>query len=161
AALIWENWLKCFFPNVNEKVKVLITKCLSALVSIIVIGAAFLCMRIGTIFEAIFVLIDASTGPLFGLFTLGVCFPYVNVKGAISGLIFGLSVALWITVGSLINKNEANLALPVTNNGCELGPILNTTGIVSFSEMKNYRIPSYYPNGWNYIYHLSPFLCLQ
>ncbi|RWS20107.1 sodium-dependent multivitamin transporter-like isoform X1, partial [Leptotrombidium deliense] len=141
AALIWEDWLKGFFPNVSEKVKVLITKCLSALVSIVVIGSAFLCMRIGTIFEAIFVLIGAPTGPLFGLFTLGVCFPHVNAKGAISGLIFGLSVALWITVGSLINKNEVNLALPVTNDGCELGHILNTTGIVSFSEMKNYRIP--------------------
>ncbi|RWS22055.1 sodium-dependent multivitamin transporter-like isoform X2, partial [Leptotrombidium deliense] len=158
AALVWEDWLKRFFPNVKPTIAVLITKFLSLIISAITIGAAYLCMTIGTIFEAIFVLIGAPTGPLFGLFTLGVCFPNANAKGGIAGLICGITLAVWITIGSIVNKNIEPMVLPVTTEGCNATLYQNITGGVSFEALKHSRIPSYQPTGWNILYHLSPFV---
>ncbi|RWS17107.1 sodium-coupled monocarboxylate transporter 1-like protein 2 [Dinothrombium tinctorium] len=156
SVLIWEDWLKSLLPKVKPTTNVLITKFLSLLIGIIVLGAAFLAMNIGTIFEAIFILIGAPVGPLFGLFFLGVTFPNVNWKGAITGMGTGFLIAIWITVGAIFNK-APEMVLPTTTDGCNNTSLLaNITHSTPFEQLKHSRISSYAPRGLNLVYHISP-----
>ncbi|RWS09692.1 hypothetical protein B4U79_11790 [Dinothrombium tinctorium] len=141
AALIWEDWLKSLLPNIRTKWARFITKFISALTGLIVIGAAFLAMNIGTIFEASFILVGAPIGPLFGLFVLGVFFPFVDASGALFGLIFGQGV---------------QLILPASTDDCDKLGFPNITEGTSFEQLKYSRIPNYSPNKLNALYHLSP-----
>lgn len=54
AALIWEDFLKNHFTDIPESKKVLITKGIAVIAGILCIISAFLCSRVGTIFQVIF-----------------------------------------------------------------------------------------------------------
>uniref|UniRef100_A0A672F3M9 Solute carrier family 5 member 8 n=1 Tax=Salarias fasciatus TaxID=181472 RepID=A0A672F3M9_SALFA len=58
-------------------------------------------------------------GPLLGLFTLGVLFPFAN-SGALSGLVSGLAVALWVGVGAQMYPPPPEMTRPLALNtsGC-------------------------------------------
>uniref|UniRef100_A0A665TTC9 Solute carrier family 5 member 8 n=1 Tax=Echeneis naucrates TaxID=173247 RepID=A0A665TTC9_ECHNA len=59
-------------------------------------------------------------GPLLGLFTLGILCPFANSKGALSGLVAGLVVSLWVGIGAHIYPPPPELTrpLPLTTEGC-------------------------------------------
>uniref|UniRef100_A0A8C5E2C1 Sodium-coupled monocarboxylate transporter 1-like n=1 Tax=Gouania willdenowi TaxID=441366 RepID=A0A8C5E2C1_GOUWI len=59
-------------------------------------------------------------GPLLGLFTLGILCPWANSKGALSGLVSGLVVSLWVGIGAQIYPPppEMTRPLPLSTTGC-------------------------------------------
>uniref|UniRef100_A0A8C6WRA4 Solute carrier family 5 member 8 n=1 Tax=Neogobius melanostomus TaxID=47308 RepID=A0A8C6WRA4_9GOBI len=59
-------------------------------------------------------------GPLLGLFTLGILCPFANSKGAISGLVLGLMLSLWVAIGSQLYPPPPELTcpLPLITKGC-------------------------------------------
>lgn len=125
AALIWDDFLKARLPkNLPESKAVLITKLLALGIGILCIVFAFLSSRIGTIFEASYVLAGASVGPIFGLFMMGMFVPFVNGVGGLTGLILGAVTCTVITVGG-ITYPRPNLILPTSIEGC----FLDTTNI--------------------------------
>uniref|UniRef100_A0A668A1F9 Solute carrier family 5 member 8 n=1 Tax=Myripristis murdjan TaxID=586833 RepID=A0A668A1F9_9TELE len=59
-------------------------------------------------------------GPLLGLFTLGILFPFANSTGALSGLVSGLTVSLWLGIGAQIFPAPPEMTRPLllTTEGC-------------------------------------------
>ncbi|KAI2648083.1 Sodium-coupled monocarboxylate transporter 2 [Labeo rohita] len=64
-------------------------------------------------------------GPMLGLFSLGILFPVTNLKGAVGGLIMGISLSFWVGVGAFIYPAPSNNTRPLELNtaGCSF----NTT----------------------------------
>ncbi|VDI52900.1 Hypothetical predicted protein [Mytilus galloprovincialis] len=70
-------------------------------------------------------------GPLLGLFTLGMLFPWANKWGGLFGLLSSLAVNCWIGFGAFINKVVVTPTSPVTTEGCRL----NLTTIETISNI--------------------------
>ena len=66
----------------------------------LVMGLTWVASRMGGVLAAALALFGAIGGPLLGLFTLGIFVPFVNWIGALCGLLTGLALTLWITVGA-------------------------------------------------------------
>lgn len=63
-------------------------------------------------------------GPLLGVFSLGMFFPWANWKGALTGTLSALAFTLWIGIGANVaihNKQIIATKLPVRVDGCEFG----------------------------------------
>uniref|UniRef100_A0A8D2MZC4 Solute carrier family 5 member 12 n=1 Tax=Zonotrichia albicollis TaxID=44394 RepID=A0A8D2MZC4_ZONAL len=52
-------------------------------------------------------------GPMLGLFTLGIVFPCANWKGALGGLLAGISLAFWAGTGSFIYPAPPTKSIPL------------------------------------------------
>uniref|UniRef100_A0A3P9CPE9 Solute carrier family 5 member 8 n=1 Tax=Maylandia zebra TaxID=106582 RepID=A0A3P9CPE9_9CICH len=59
-------------------------------------------------------------GPLLGLFTLGILCPFATSKGALSGVVLGLAVSLWVAIGAQIYPPPPEMSRPLslTTEGC-------------------------------------------
>lgn len=130
AAIIWDDFLRERLPkNLPESKAVLITKLLAAIIGVLCILFAFLSSRIGTIFEASYVLAGASVGPIFGLFLMGMLIPSVNGVGGLSGLLIGAMTCTLITIGGITNSRP-NLILPTSIEGCFINSTTSTGSLV-------------------------------
>ncbi|KAI3366885.1 hypothetical protein L3Q82_009527 [Scortum barcoo] len=81
--------------------------------------------------QAVISIFGVIGGPLLGLFTLGVLCPFANSKGALSGLVSGLVVSLWVGIGAQINPPPPELTRPLslTTEGCNF----TTTGNLNWT----------------------------
>ena len=61
----------------------------AALLGIMIIGLAFLASKLGGLTQAGYTVVSVMSGPLFGVYLLGMAIPFCNRIGAISGLISG------------------------------------------------------------------------
>ena len=87
----------------------------------LVMGLTWVASRMGGVLAAALALFGAIGGPLLGLFTLGIFVPFVNWIGALSGLLTGLALTLWITVGAQMYKVwVARVGLPFCRVRCPL-----------------------------------------
>jgi Na+/proline symporter len=159
AAITWDDFIRKAFPRIPDNKAVWITKSIAALIGVICMGAAFLSSRVGTVFEASYVLSGAPVGPLFAIFFMGMFFPCVNAKGAICGLVGGQMACLWITIGGIMSKKPFPLILPTSTDGCDPRILANMshTG-VPFDTLRFAKVPTYEPQGMNQIYHISHFM---
>uniref|UniRef100_A0A8B9V234 Solute carrier family 5 member 12 n=1 Tax=Anas zonorhyncha TaxID=75864 RepID=A0A8B9V234_9AVES len=69
-------------------------------------------------------------GPMLGLFTLGIIFPCVNWKGAIVGLLTGITLAFWAGIGSFIYPAPATKTLPLELSTLNC-TVANTTSLLT------------------------------
>nr|XP_061809540.1 sodium-coupled monocarboxylate transporter 1-like [Nerophis lumbriciformis] len=119
AAVTVEDLIK---PHVNLSEKKLswVSKVLSFLYGALCIGMAGLASLMGGILQATISIFGVIGGPLLGIFSLGILCPFANSKGALSGLVSGLMMALWVGIGAQIYPPTLNLSrpLPLTTKGC-------------------------------------------
>ncbi|XP_013380727.1 sodium-coupled monocarboxylate transporter 1-like [Lingula anatina] len=80
------------------------SKIMSVVFGCIVIGLTFVASQLGGVLQAALALFGMIGGPLLGVFTLGVLFPWANWKGAIAGLVTSLLFTFWIGIGAQIYK---------------------------------------------------------
>ncbi|XP_048644166.1 sodium-coupled monocarboxylate transporter 2 [Marmota marmota marmota] len=59
-------------------------------------------------------------GPMLGLFSLGLVFPFVNWKGALGGLITGITLSFWVAIGAFIYPapDSKTWPLPLSTEQC-------------------------------------------
>ncbi|MBV95783.1 Sodium-coupled monocarboxylate transporter 2, partial [Eschrichtius robustus] len=59
-------------------------------------------------------------GPMLGLFSLGILFPFVNWKGALGGLLTGIILSFWVAIGALIYPAPTSKTwpLPLSTDQC-------------------------------------------
>lgn len=80
------------------------------------VGIAFLTAQMGSgVLQAALTVFGAVGGPLLGLFTLGMTTKMANQKGALTGLIFGLFLSLWIGFGQ---PKPDPIYKPQSTDGC-------------------------------------------
>lgn len=119
AAVTVEDLIKPY-TNIPEKRLARISKGLSLLYGVLCIGMAGLASLMGGILQAVISIFGIIGGPLLGLFMLGILCPFANSKGALSGLVSGFVLSLWVGIGSQIYPPsfEMTKPLPLTTEGC-------------------------------------------
>ncbi|CAG2105751.1 unnamed protein product [Medioppia subpectinata] len=161
ASIIWDDYARKVFHFLPDKYSVYATKLLAILIGIVSISMAFVAKETQNIVEAAIMLYGASNGPLFGLFCLGLFFPWANAIGGAAALIVGQIICFWITIGSVSDKRDpTTMALALTTVGCDALNITyysqNITD-VPLAFMQTYKVPRYHPKGNDIIHHISPF----
>ena len=94
---------------------------------------AFACSNLGGIFQIILTTLGAISGPLVGLFFLGIFFPKANKIGAFFGLWIGIIFMILLCLFSNLNQPYKNFVLTSTSKN-----IINTTsaGCLKYDEME-------------------------
>ncbi|XP_029318235.1 sodium-coupled monocarboxylate transporter 1 [Cottoperca gobio] len=119
AAVTVEDLIKPY-TNLSEKHLSWISKGLSIMYGLLCIGMAGLASLMGGILQAAISIFGIIGGPLLGMFTLGILCPFANSKGALSGLVSGLVMSLWVGIGAQIYPPPPEMSRPLslTTEGC-------------------------------------------
>ncbi|KAM9328378.1 sodium-coupled monocarboxylate transporter 1 [Pholidichthys leucotaenia] len=130
AAVTMEDLIKPY-TSMSEKHLFWISKGINVLYGGLCIGMAGLASLLGSMMQSVVSISGITGGPLLGLFTLGILCPVANSKGAVSGLVLGLVMSLWVGIGAQLYPPSAELTRPLslTTEGCNL----TTTNSVNWS----------------------------
>ncbi|XP_071499638.1 sodium-coupled monocarboxylate transporter 1-like [Diadema antillarum] len=123
AAVTGEDIVKSIWPNMSEAKYTKITKMFAAMYGILCIAMAFLASVMGSILQTALSIFGMIGGPLLGLFSSGMFFPWTNSIGAMSGLFTGLVFTFWVKIGSQIYPPPSDKP-PLSIAGC---PVDNST----------------------------------
>ncbi|XP_041820248.1 sodium-coupled monocarboxylate transporter 1 [Chelmon rostratus] len=121
AAVTVEDLIKPY-TNMSEKHLSWTSKGLSLLYGVLCIGMAGLASVMAGILQAAISIFGIIGGPLLGLFSLGILCPFANSKGALTGLVSGLVVSLWVGLGAQVYPPPPAMTRPLSlsTEGCNL-----------------------------------------
>ncbi|CAH1790194.1 unnamed protein product [Owenia fusiformis] len=114
-----------WFKDMTEARATLVGKIVVITYGLVMIALTFVASQLGGVLQAALALFGMIGGPLLGLFSLGMFFPWANWKGAYAGLFTGLFLSFWIGIGAQVDKPVIP-KLPVSTTGC---PVLNATSL--------------------------------
>eukprot|EP00057_Strongylocentrotus_purpuratus_P029239 XP_011683713.1 PREDICTED: sodium-coupled monocarboxylate transporter 1 [Strongylocentrotus purpuratus] len=100
AAVTAEDIVKTIWPNIEEKKYTLVTKGLALFFGVVCIGMTYVASQLGGVLQAALSIFGMIGGPLLGLYSLGMFFPWTNSYGAIGGTLCGLTWSLWVGIGA-------------------------------------------------------------
>uniref|UniRef100_A0A8D3DMX6 Sodium/iodide cotransporter n=1 Tax=Scophthalmus maximus TaxID=52904 RepID=A0A8D3DMX6_SCOMX len=101
AAVTMEDLLRPRLVHMSQKKQILVSKGLSLLYGVGCITVAALSSLLDWgVLQGSFTVMGVVSGPLLGVFILGMFVPATNRLGAFSGLLSGFCVSLWLAVGS-------------------------------------------------------------
>ncbi|KAI4465484.1 sodium-coupled monocarboxylate transporter [Holotrichia oblita] len=121
AAVTMEDYFKpiyrrCKRKDITEGLNSALTKLFACSYGMACIAIAFLAQYLGGVLQASLTIFGVVGGPLLGVFTLGMFTTFANQRGALTGLIIGLSLALWMAFGG---PRPPLPTLPVSTYGCD------------------------------------------
>ncbi|XP_041484185.1 sodium-coupled monocarboxylate transporter 1-like [Lytechinus variegatus] len=119
AAVVGEDIVKSIWPNMKERTYTWITKGLALFFGLLSIAMAFVSSQLGSVLGAAFSVFGMIGGPLLGLYTSGMLFPWINSAGAFVGTLFGLTWSLWIGIGAQIYP-PSSVKPPLSIDGCNV-----------------------------------------
>ncbi|VVC36870.1 Sodium/solute symporter [Cinara cedri] len=91
AAITMEDYIKPFkSKELSDKKRVYLMKILMITYGSICIFLSFLVEYLGAVLQGALTIFGVIGGPVLGVFTLGILMPFIDQKGALVGLIFGL-----------------------------------------------------------------------
>uniref|UniRef100_T1IVP0 Sodium-dependent multivitamin transporter n=1 Tax=Strigamia maritima TaxID=126957 RepID=T1IVP0_STRMM len=121
----------------------------SQIAKIIALGYGGLCLlcvllveNFSSLAQAALSLFGLLGGPLLGLFTLGMFFPWANSLGSGIGAIIGLALSFWIGIGSILYKNHRP-TLPLHCPNVTISNPPNSTSITHISPFSAFYNVSY------------------
>ncbi|XP_014207706.1 sodium-coupled monocarboxylate transporter 2-like [Copidosoma floridanum] len=126
SGIIYDDFIEQRMPECPEKDAraANIMKVISVFVGLISIALIFAIEHMGTVLEMSYSFRGAADGPLLGFFLLGMFFPCVGKKGAMTGACVGLSFMLWVVVGAkwhmLYNPKSPDTKLPMSTANCSV-----------------------------------------
>ncbi|KAJ3663287.1 hypothetical protein Zmor_007590 [Zophobas morio] len=122
AGTVFEDFVvKITGPIQNEKTAATILKILVLVAGVICTLLVLVVERLGGVLSLAISLGGVTSGPLLGMFTLGVLFPKASSKGAFYGSIIGLLFMGWIATMSHYYKAAGvivDIPKPTTTEGC-------------------------------------------
>ncbi|XP_055907808.1 sodium-coupled monocarboxylate transporter 1 [Eupeodes corollae] len=153
SAVFLEDFVK---PNVKipltERQTAVIMRLVVLLLGVLCVALVFVVEKLGMVLQLSMTLSSITNGPLFGLFIMGLCLPYVNTKSALTGSIIAFIVMTWICINGQLASINGELVFPtkpVSTEGCtyffETIPFLNST----------LASPAMAPTLFQSIYHMS------
>nr|XP_009860889.2 sodium-coupled monocarboxylate transporter 1-like [Ciona intestinalis] len=120
SGLVLADFLLPCFPRLREKTQLNISKLLGFVVGGIVTTLAFLTEAIGsTIIQLAVTAGGAFSGPLLGVYTMAIFFPWINALGAIFGMTIGFGFSMWVTIaGTMYQDPTKKRVLPLNADQC-------------------------------------------
>ncbi|KAK7484710.1 hypothetical protein BaRGS_00024118 [Batillaria attramentaria] len=105
SAIIFRDYIQGMnlCQNISELRSTITSKLVVAVAGAIGIGCAWIVSQLGNILQAVYVVFGILNGPVLGVFTLGMFFPWANKWGALSGLLTSLIFLLWVGMGAYVN----------------------------------------------------------
>ncbi|CAL8077557.1 unnamed protein product [Orchesella dallaii] len=133
AAVTWQDFFTKirYFRDLSDKEQGRVTKGIGFAYGFLIIGFGFAAGSLGGVLKAALVVNGTVAGPLLGVFLLGVLLPFVNSKGAISGMLIAHAISLTIGFGGLA-FGEPDLPLPFSIDSCSnetLSKVFNITAV--------------------------------
>ncbi|XP_004369783.1 sodium-coupled monocarboxylate transporter 2 [Trichechus manatus latirostris] len=122
ATVTFEDFVKNWFPHISDKLSTWISKGLCLLFGVICTSMAVAASFMGGVVQAALSIHGMCGGPMLGLFTLGIIFPFVNWKGALGGLLTGITLSFWVSIGAFIYPapDSKTWPLPLSTDQCVL-----------------------------------------
>lgn len=118
AAVTLEDVVKRHIKNnMSDRFATNLTKCLAVAYGFIAILLVIIAQNLGNVLQAALSIFGIVGGPLLGVFTLGIFFPFANTVGAGVGIVGSLLTCFWIGFGSFYYKPAVPKA-PVSVLGC-------------------------------------------
>ncbi|KAF3856643.1 hypothetical protein F7725_017366 [Dissostichus mawsoni] len=129
VAVTVEDFILPVFKNLTEKQVSWMNMGLSVFFGAVCIGMAGVASAMGSILQAALSIFGMISGPLLGLYLLGMLFRTSNSIGGLVGMIIGLVLTLWVGIGSQIYPPTAEKTnpLPVSTVGCNSTMSQNVT----------------------------------
>ncbi|CAL8103945.1 unnamed protein product [Orchesella dallaii] len=120
AAILTYDYIKQWFPHWSDATLLRLSKAFCVIFGCISFGFVFVAEHLGNILPLTFSLCGGIIGPILGVFSLGLFFPWTNSKGALMGLLssVGLMTALIISK-QIIPSRAIDQTLPgLSIEGC-------------------------------------------
>ncbi|XP_039210033.1 sodium-coupled monocarboxylate transporter 1-like [Crotalus tigris] len=155
AAVTVEDLIKPYFTLTEVKLS-WISMGMSLFYGAVCIAMAALASVLGGLLQAALTIFGMVGGPLLGLFSLGILFPFVNAMGAFIGLICGFVLTLWVGIGAQIYKplDTRTLPLPLLITGCNISSLSTELPTVTTENSERPVLADYWYS-LSYLY-LSP-----
>ncbi|XP_045413652.1 sodium-coupled monocarboxylate transporter 2 [Lemur catta] len=120
ATVTFEDFVKNCFPHLSDKLSTWISKGLCLLFGVMCTSMAVAASLLGSVVQASLSIHGMCGGPMLGLFSLGILFPFVNWKGALGGLLTGITLSFWVAIGGFIYPAPAakTRPLPLSTDQC-------------------------------------------
>ncbi|XP_071563748.1 sodium-coupled monocarboxylate transporter 1 [Temnothorax nylanderi] len=101
SVVILEDFVKgCFKMKPNDRWSTIFVKTLVVLFGLLALCLLFLIEKLGGVLAVTNSLAAIAAGTSFGVFTLGILFPWANSKGAFIGAIAGFMMSGWVSFGA-------------------------------------------------------------
>ncbi|KAL6258811.1 hypothetical protein P5V15_010757 [Pogonomyrmex californicus] len=101
SVVILEDFVKgCFKMKPNDRCSTIFVKSLVVLFGLTALCFLFLIEKLGGVLSVTNSLAAIAAGTSFGVFTLGILFPWTNAKGAFIGAIAGFLMSGWVSFGA-------------------------------------------------------------
>ncbi|XP_069547161.1 sodium-coupled monocarboxylate transporter 1 [Brachyistius frenatus] len=120
VAVTMEDFILPVYKNLTEKQVSWMNMGLSVFFGALCIGMAGVASVMGSILQAALSIFGMISGPLLGLYLLGMLFRTPNSIGGLVGMITGLVLTLWVGIGGQIYPPTAEKTNPlaVSTAGC-------------------------------------------
>ncbi|XP_060858651.1 putative sodium-dependent multivitamin transporter isoform X2 [Metopolophium dirhodum] len=149
AAITMEDYIKPFIKQeISDKKRVYLMKILVLVYGSVCIILSFLAKYMGAVLQTALTIFGVIGGPVLAVFTLGILLPYINQKGALTGLIFGLTFSFIIGFGGPKPPVEN---LPSYTNSCT---IFNNSASSTQLPSSHYE-GALHEDGYVYLYRIS------
>uniref|UniRef100_A0A674D3D8 Solute carrier family 5 member 12 n=1 Tax=Salmo trutta TaxID=8032 RepID=A0A674D3D8_SALTR len=102
ATVTYEDFVKQCCTNLSNKASGWISKGLCIVFGVACTTMAVAASYMGGIVQAALSIHGMCGGPMLGLFSLGIIFPWTNSMGAAGGLTLGIALSFWAGVGAFI-----------------------------------------------------------
>uniref|UniRef100_H2YU25 Sodium-coupled monocarboxylate transporter 2 n=1 Tax=Ciona savignyi TaxID=51511 RepID=H2YU25_CIOSA len=121
SAMILQDFILPNRPSISAKWQMFISKITGVAFGVLVMGIAYLSsFYASTAVSLSYVYQGVCSGPVIGVYLLGIFFPWSNTAGVMAGQFVGTAATLWIALGSLINGRDpaTDGLLPVQTDSC-------------------------------------------
>ncbi|XP_011304939.1 sodium-coupled monocarboxylate transporter 2-like [Fopius arisanus] len=101
SVVLLEDFVKgCFQLKPNDRCSTIFVKAVVVCLGFFAMGFLFIVEKMGGVLAVTGSLAAIAAGTSFGVFTLGMLFPWANSKGAFTGAVTGFLVAGWSSLGA-------------------------------------------------------------
>ncbi|XP_066992319.2 sodium-coupled monocarboxylate transporter 2 [Anabrus simplex] len=133
AGTVYEDFVSpCLSGKMSDEKVNMIMKTIVVVIGALCVALIFVVEKLGTVLELGYSLSGVTSGALLGLFSLGILFPWANVKGALAGSISSMALLMWIVFGTQHNVALGRIKHPVKPTSVD-GCGFNVTDIATTS----------------------------
>uniref|UniRef100_A0A3P9KZI2 Solute carrier family 5 member 8, like n=1 Tax=Oryzias latipes TaxID=8090 RepID=A0A3P9KZI2_ORYLA len=144
VAVTVEDFIFPVWKNLTQKQISWLNMGLSIFFGGVCIGMAGVASMMGRVLQAALSIFGMISGPLLGLYLLGMLFRTSNSIGGLVGLVIGLVLTLWVGIGGQVYPPTADMTnpLPLTTAGCNNTMGQNYTTTSPWSTSASLTTPS-------------------